>query len=956
MERYREEVLNVYLSELMQDRGIVSVPEKILSSVITPDVKMPDVMVDYSGLRVMIESKVADAQNAHSKALEAARNRIEQGIAQMGLAVVFPAALREAADIKTALAECVFDFAVVTESGDFDYIKGNIDELKNTLLMAFHHLVEEDVVLKAVAELDAGIERFSEALIRSKGIIGRFAQELELREPANIKDKLKHEYSVAHISGLVLTNAFIFQEILSENNNSIESLETLRKERLVISAFADHWEMILEDINYYPIFHIAFKLILNVSTGRNYSVYHLIDTAKSIASNKAALRHDLMGRVYHRLLTDSKYLGTYYTSIPAAVILLHLALHDKDWEIDWNNLEALKNFKIADLACGTGTLLMAAATAITDNYVRRSVTDKTEIEFTKLHKTLMESVIYGYDVLASAVHLTASTLAMQSLKTTFDKMNLFCIPLGGKDNSLGSIEFLRKAQYTLPGFTDVFGSLNQSKQVMGRGLEIVEVPRPPELDLCVMNPPFTRSVGGNLLFGSSPPEERGKMQQELRKLISASNIQANITAGLGSVFVAIGDKYLKKGGRIALVLPKALLSGVAWGVTRDLLNRKYQVETIIASQDPLRWNFSESTNLSEVLIVARKIRTNEINNDLQGKNAPDRRVVISNLWLNPQTSFEALAIVQAIHCQTPPLLTESEGTYSLKLGERKVGEAFTFNWDDLRSQDSWMLPCAFAQTDLIRVTYHLLQGKLTLPGETKSKRVNLTPLNSIGTLGPDRRGIHDGFELSKAKTPYAAFWGHKANDVYKMEQPITHYLSALAKAKNGWTLRRPEQLWPKAGKILLAEGLRFNTMKLCAIRLPKPALSNVWWSVVPKKNMSDSVEKAFTLWFNSTLGLLIFLSRRIETQGAWAHYKKQSLNNMPVLNIRKLSDNQIESLASVYDSICDESLTPFPNMANDPIRAQIDQAFAKALNLPDFSMIRELLAQEPVICLRQLKG
>ena len=61
---------------------------------------------------------------------------------------------------------------------------------------------------------------------------------------------------------------------------------------------------------------------------------------------------------------------------------------------------------------------------------------------------------------------------------------------------------------------------------------------------------------------------------------------ANSTAGLGSVFVAVGDTVPKAGGRLCLVLPKALLSGVAWGKTRELLRSKYQLEYIVASPRP----------------------------------------------------------------------------------------------------------------------------------------------------------------------------------------------------------------------------------------------------------------------------------------------------------------------------------------------------------------------------------
>ena len=71
-----------------------------------------------------------------------------------------------------------------------------------------------------------------------------------------------------------------------------------------------------------------------------------------------------------------------------------------------------------------------------------------------------------------------------------------------------------------------------------------------------MNPPFVRSVGGNLLFGSLPDDERAKLQAELKRLVKL--IGANATAGLGSVFVALADRYLEVGGRIAFVLPAAL--------------------------------------------------------------------------------------------------------------------------------------------------------------------------------------------------------------------------------------------------------------------------------------------------------------------------------------------------------------------------------------------------------------
>jgi hypothetical protein len=75
---------------------------------------------------------------------------------------------------------------------------------------------------------------------------------------------------------------------------------------------------------------------------------------------------------------------------------------------------------------------------------------------------------------------------------------------------------------------------------------------------------------------------------------------------------------------------------------------------------------------------------------------------------------------------------------------------------------------------------------------------------------------------------------------------------------------------------------------------------------------------------------------------------------MPILNIEELKEIQLKKLAAAYDKIAKKPLQPFPQMATDPVREEIDSAIAEALHLPDFSILRKLLAQEPVVCLNRL--
>ena len=753
--------------------------------------------------------------------------------------------------------------------------------------------------------------------------------------------------AVSRISGLVLSNAMIFQEVLAKSNSKVKPLQHILEKENVVREFCTHWKYIIDNINYYPIFHIAREILLNVSSSKSFTetLFSLANTAQEIVGMRAALRHDLMGRIYHRLLVDKKYLGTYYTSIPAATLLLKLSLQPSAWNVEWHKLSSIRKLQIADIACGTGTLLMAAADAITDNYVSAVAEHGAKIETTVLQNMLAEDVIYGYDVLASAIHLTASTLALRAPEVAFTKMNLCSLPLGGTEGKLGSIEYLIDKNVGMSH--DLFRLQPTTKRVKGKYIEKIHLAVLPDLDLCVMNPPFTRSVGHNLLFGSLPEPERKKAQDKLKMIVRTKKVSASITAGLGSVFVATAHPYIKEGGRMALVLPRALLSGVAWQRTRELISKSYDLEYILSSHDPERWNFSESTSLSEVLVVARKQDQNNCDSE--------HRVVAVNLWRNPTTIFEAQAIGHSLLQRDIPYVEHGQGALKLNIGDKKIGEAISIKWSDLRHRSLWMLPCAFAQSDLIRVTYHLLNRTLWIPGYKETTEIPLCSLDELATIGPDRRDIHDGFELSDSRTSYPTFWGHNSEVVFTLTQEPNRYLSPLSKAKKGRSLRKVEQLWPKSARVLIAERLRLNTCHLVAVRTSIPVLSNVWWPIHFNLNVdTDRLEKFVTLWLNSSLGLLTLLAHREETEGAWIDLKKPVLEKLPVPDLRILSPQLLQQAVSTFDKISKYPLLTLPQMDGDLLRAEIDSCIAKSLEIPDFSVIRRMLSREPVVCLRQL--
>jgi hypothetical protein len=631
-------------------------------------------------------------------------------------------------------------------------------------------------------------------------------------------------------------------------------------------------------------------------------------------------------------------------------LLLKLALAADRWSVDWTDATVVRDFRIADLACGTGTLLMAASQAITDNFVRSSVKQRKPVDASalrQLHQAIMEDILHGYDVLPSAVHLTASTLALLAPEIAFRKMQLYSLPLGKLGDSsiyLGSIEYLHSDRVSTQ--LDLMGdgpSEGAAGALSGRGTLSSVAPLPP-LDLCVMNPPFVRSVNSNLLFGSLP-QHRAEMQRELSRRLHNSRgreVLASTTAGLASIFTAIGDRHLKPGGRLALVLPAAVTAGGSWSRTRRLIDTNYALEQVVASHDATRWAFSENTDLSEVLLVARKRRPDE-------RPAPETCTFI-NLWRNPTATADALAIGESISNTSPAqigsLTGREHGIAAINVGTTKWGEALQFPLSELQAEP-W-LGCAFAQTDLVRVNWHLRRGRLLLPGSATAATVNVCALEEVAELGPDGRDIHDGFTHGPRTTAYPALWNHDADAITTMNIEPNRYLTPRARPAAGRPERPASLLWPHAARPMLAVRLWFKTIRLVAVRLTSQALSNVWYPLklrVP----SEPAEKALVLWLNSTLGVLLLAGHRVPTRGPWVQFKKPTWNPMPVLNISTLGARELAMLADAYDRLLADPLLSLPYMESDPTRRLIDDTISRILRLPPLHLLREMLSREPII-------
>ncbi|MBW1947446.1 MAG: hypothetical protein JRI33_05845 [Deltaproteobacteria bacterium] len=172
MESFRQEVFNVVLAQILERHGVISAPEIILKARPGRGRRMPDVLVTFLGLRLMIEGEVDDTPQAAERALNSARQRVEEGLAHIGLAVVYPSYLRKTEkfqQLQKEMEECELKVAVADESGESGFAAANIRQLPDLLQNTFEKLVREDVVQHATAILDEAVEKSAPYLLSIPG-------------------------------------------------------------------------------------------------------------------------------------------------------------------------------------------------------------------------------------------------------------------------------------------------------------------------------------------------------------------------------------------------------------------------------------------------------------------------------------------------------------------------------------------------------------------------------------------------------------------------------------------------------------------------------------------------------------------------------------------------------------------------------------------------------------------
>jgi len=619
----------------------------------------------------------------------------------------------------------------------------------------------------------------------------------------------------------------------------------------------------------------------------------IAQVAENIESSSGGQHHDLFGITFCQSVASAKNDGSMYTTIPAATLLTRLALASIEDTIDWTDYEQVTGLRIVDFACGTGTLLIAAA-----NYIlSREQTGRHE----DVARALLENVLYGFDIYDRAVFQSATGLGMISPSVAFREMHLYSMLLGidtesgcGRIGSLELLEGLDQGTFNPPPI----------------GTRVDARPAPIEVDsfdIAIMNPPFTVQDKRHQQFSQGVKDALKRREQQL------SQGTAIHRSGNSGAFVVLADKHLNDDvGVLAFVLPSATVNAPSAQKLRVWLSERFHIKYLIVSYDPNRIFFSGNTNIGEMLVVASRKR--------QYETRSTRAVKLID---NPATASSAVAVAQYIVDGT------ADRYDSALLDEIPYEKMAQGDWRALQ----------FADSSLYHSATDFSSGwECTLGDQFEVKDIG-APVSIHG----ERLD-----EEAPGSTP--VLWRHDADYCNKfLVEP-----DAWVKPKPGHE-REMRRHSDRLHRLKLPERVRLTSSCATALLTTEPALGMAWQNAIPRRadgvHRSLDIEKVAAVILNSTIGKLTVLLERSNKIPSYPHFSIAAQRSIGMPSIDELTVEQVQTLVDVFDELAEIERKPFPEAHTCEVQIRIDEVVCDVLGFDRLRCedLRNRLAREPMI-------
>ena len=518
--------------------------------------------------------------------------------------------------------------------------------------------------------------------------------------------------------------------------------------------------------------------------------------------------------------------------------------------------------------------------------------------------------------------------------------------------AIGALNLLRNPEETLPI------PMTTSSRVGGQGVEETDARqefRHKEFDLVIQNPPYTKgntdknSEVPKTTFGDKDPQVEKAMKKSLKLQKQKSSV-ADGNAGIATYFVELTDKMLKHNGKMGIVLPINAIAGTSWRKVRKLWAQEYQrvIVITIADAEVKNSTFSADTSIAECLVIATK-----------GKSVNTGRGLFVCLNRRPVSVLEALEIANQIYRLKEIRQLESgiTGGDPIKVGTETVGYAMNAPLPDF--DEGWAV-CRVKDMGLLQSAYQLANGHLKLPRQTESIPISICRLSDIARTSPGPLDIYGdggrgGFDIEEGcpdTVDYPCLWHvNSCTQQTMLVSPDAHALPRPNKEA------KIADIMAVNSRVHYNESMRFNANSMAVMFTEQKTIGVNTLPNVAFAN--ENYEYAWTLWGNSTLGLLCHWMQCGKQQQGRGILRKTTLRSLPTLDVIQLSPSQLEAAQQIFHELKHQQMLPFNEMVDDPVRQKLDQLLlSKVLGLGEdthpevhegLDLLRKKLCAEPSI-------
>ena len=879
----------------------------------------PDVLITAPDKApVVIEAEYSPASTVEEDARARLGLNVVDGQRSIDAAIAlrYPDVLRNSSDLDADIRQTKLSYAVLYESGtrfpESGWLEGGCEDVADIIRLSS---VPQKAINEASDHLEMGIETAAERLNEISELRPKVANEI-----ANLLG-LSNVHQTRRMACAILANAMVFHDRVADMHDGIKNLnsvcgpEVSNPQAEILAS----WREILK-INYWPIFAIARDILSRMSPGDAARILRVLrETAGDVSASGANVAHDLTGRIFQRLIADRKYLATFYTLPSSAALLARLAV-SKMQNVDWSDADAIGKLRIGDFACGTGALLAAVYEQIATRH------ENTGGKAEDLHRAMMEDVLYGLDVMPSAVHITSATLSGVYPNVSFEGSRLYTLPYGRqRDGSvaIGSLELLQSSSVmSLINTTDPALRTGSIGEETASSI-VVDVPDE-GFDMVIMNPPFTsntkhydaRAGVRNAAFAAfnATSVDQDLMSKQLRSKSKGTSYHGH--AGMASAFASLANNKLKPHGVVALVLPLSAINGPSWDKFRRLIAADYEDVQVISIADVKdRMSFSSDTGIAECLVIGRKTES-----ESQGNGR--------GTFVSMKTRLRDFAQVFAgsqslVHSDGPRQLEIGPFGGSISFcGAQEIAEAIDAPTTDYEA--GWGA-ARLGDASLAQTAHVLSRGNLWLPAMPNPLPIPISSLRDIGKRGLDSQlfvsSAHKGpfMKSNPSRTAtYPSLWNHDA----KNETRIVCEPDSQLIVNNGME-KEAGILWETVSRVHINSEFTFGSQALAVAYTEQPSAGGRVWPNV--KFGDSSFDYTFVIWSNSTLGLLSTWWLSSRQQSSKATLKITVVPNLPILDLRALSDRQHAAAKGFFNDFQDKELLPAYIADSDHNRALLDE-------------------------------